>query len=177
MIDLSKAAFVHESARLYGKIAVGEGVSIWPYAVARAEVHEIVIGDYTNIQDFAMIHVGFETPILIGRYCSIAHRATLHGCTIGDNCLIGIGASVMDGGVIGENSIAGEHALVRPGFVAPPGSIVAGIPARSKNNRVANRVNTLFYHENALAYARGEHRAWADPALAARLAGRAAGEA
>lgn len=180
MVDVSKAAFVHPSAFLYGQIALGTGVSIWPYAVARAELHSIAIGDYTNIQDFAMLHVGFDTPTIIGRYCSITHRATLHGCTIGDNCLIGIGATVMDGASIGENSIVGEHALVRPGFIAPPGSVIAGIPARiirTKDNRIANRINALFYHENALAYARGDHRAWADPALAARLVGQAAAEA
>jgi carbonic anhydrase/acetyltransferase-like protein (isoleucine patch superfamily) len=79
--------------------------------------------------------------------------------------------------VIGENSIVGEHSLVRPGFVAPPNSIVAGTPARiirEQNSRAANRMNALLYYENALAYARGEHRAWADPNLAAKLAAQAA---
>ncbi len=179
MIDTSRTAFVHPSALLYGKITLGTGVSIWPYTVARAEIHEIQIGDYTNIQDFVMIHVGYETPAIIGSYCSITHRATLHGCTIGDNCLIGIGATIMDGAVIGENSIVGEHALVRPGFVAPPNSIVAGIPARivkERDSRTPNRVNALFYHENALAYARAEYRAWGDPGFPAKLSARLAAE-
>ncbi len=179
MIDTSRAAFVHPSALLYGHIALGPGVSIWPYAVARAEVHYITIGDYTNIQDFNMLHIGYDTPLRIGAYCSITHRATLHGCTIGDNCLVGIGATIMDGAVIGENSIVGEHALVRPGFVAPPNSVVAGVPARiirAKDNRAANRINALLYHENAVAYARGEHRAWAEAGLAAKLAAQVAAE-
>ena len=179
MVDVSKAAFVHPSALLFGDVALGLGASVWPYAVARAEVHRISIGDYTNIQDFVMLHIGYGTPLVIGAYCSITHHATLHGCTIGDNCLIGIGATVMDGAVVGENSIVGEHALVRAGFVVPPNSIVAGTPARvirERDNREANRKNALLYHENALAYARGEHRAWADPALAARLAARAEAE-
>jgi len=179
MIDISKAAFVHPSALLYGEVALGAGVSIWPNTVARAEVQFISIGDYTNIQDFVMLHAGYDTPTVIGAYCSITHRATLHGCTVGDNCLIGIGAAVMDGAVIGENSIVGEHALVRAGMVVPPNSIVAGVPARiirSQDNRAANRQNALFYHENALAYARGEHRVWADPACGARVAARLAAE-
>ncbi len=118
MVDLSPAAFVHPCALLYGDIAIGKGVSIWPYAVARAEVYGISIGDYTNIQDHVMLHVGYGTGLKIGAYCSVTHRAVLHGCTIGDNCLIGIGATVMDGAVIGENSIVGEQALVRSGFIA-----------------------------------------------------------
>ncbi|MGO9485552.1 MAG: gamma carbonic anhydrase family protein [Rhodomicrobium sp.] len=179
MIDISKAAFVHPSALFYGDVALGTGVSVWPYAVARAEMHFIAIGDYTNIQDFVMLHVGYDTPTVIGAYCSIAHRATLHGCTVGDNCLIGIGATVMDGAMIGKNSIVGEHALVRPGVIVPPNSIVAGVPAeviRSQDNRAANRKNAVLYHENALGYARGDHRVWADPACAARLAARLAAE-
>lgn len=179
MIDISKAAFVHPSALLYGEVALGTGVSIWPNAVVRAEAHIIEIGDYTNIQDFVMLHVGYGTPTKVGAYCSITHRATLHGCTVGDNCLIGIGATIMDGAVIGENSIVGEHALVRPGAIVPPNSIVAGVPAkiiRSQDNRAANRENAILYHENALAYARGEHRAWEDPACSARVAARLAAE-
>ncbi len=179
MIDVSKAAFVHPSALFFGEVALGAGASVWPYAVARAEMHRIAIGDYTNIQDFAMLHVGWDTPTLIGAYCSITHRVTLHGCTIGDHCLIGVGATVMDGAVIGENSIVGEHALVRAGAVIPPDSIVAGVPAkviRSQDNREANRRNAMLYYENALAYARGEHRAWSDPDCHARVAARLAAE-
>jgi len=175
MLDLSKAAFVHPTALLYGDISVGSGVSFWPYSVARAEIHSITIGDYTNLQDFVMIHVGFETPTVIGAYCSITHHATLHGCTIGDNCLIGIGATVMDGAVIGENSIVGEHSLARPGFVAPPNSIIAGVPAKiikERDSRAANRLNALYYHENALAYARGDHRRWVAPDLPGQLQAR-----
>jgi carbonic anhydrase/acetyltransferase-like protein (isoleucine patch superfamily) len=178
MIDVSKAAFVHPSALLYGEVALGTGASVWPYAVARSEMHRITIGDYTNIQDFVMLHVGYDTPTVVGAYCSITHHATLHGCTIGDNCLIGIGATVMDGAVIGENSIVGEHALVRAGVIIPPNSIVAGVPAkviRSQDSRDANRKNAMLYYENALGYAHGDHRVWADPDCNARVAARLAG--
>ena len=90
----------------------------------------------------------------------------LHGCTIGDNCLIAIGATVMEGAVIGENSIVGGHAFVPDGMVVPPNSIVMGTPARvvrTANNFVANRVNAMLYHHNAQCYARGEHRGWEGP--------------
>ncbi len=179
MIDVSKAAFVHPTALLYGSVTAGTGASIWPYAVARSEMHRIAIGDYTNIQDFVMIHVGWETPTIVGAYCSITHHVNLHGCTIGDNCLIGIGATIMDGAVIGENSIVGEHALVRAGAVIPPNSIVVGSPAkviRSQDNSAMTCRNAVIYHENALAYARGEHRAWAEPGYVARVAARLAAE-
>ena len=136
MIDVSKAAFVHPSALFYGDVSLGTGASVWPHAVARAEMHHITIGDYTNIQDFVMLHVGYGTPTVIGAYCSITHHVTLHGCTIGDNCLIGIGATVMDGAVIGENSIVGEHALVRPGVVIPPNSMWRASRPRSSAARI-----------------------------------------
>ncbi len=179
MIDVSKAAFVHPSALFFGEVALGAASSVWPYVVARSEMHRISIGAYTNIQDFVMIHEGWETPTVVGAYCSITHRVTLHGCTIGDNCLIGIGATIMDGAVVGENSIVGEHALVRAGVVIPPDSIVAGVPAkiiRSQNNRAANRKNALLYYENALGYAHGNHRVWADPDVSARIAAQLAAD-
>ena len=110
-----------------------------------------------------MVHVGYGTPTIIGAYTSVTHRVVLHGCIIGENCLIGIGATVMDGAVIGDNSIVGQHAYVKDGTIIPPNSIVMGTPAKvvaQRNNFVANRLNAWLYHRNGLAYARGEHRAW-----------------
>jgi carbonic anhydrase/acetyltransferase-like protein (isoleucine patch superfamily) len=120
-----------------------------------------------------MVHVGYHTPTIIGDYCSITHRVVLHGCTIGDNCLIGIGATLMDGVVVGENSIVAGHAFLREGTVVPPNSIVMGTPAkvvRTANSYVANRLNAMLYHRNALAYARGDYRAWDGPAYEAEMA-------
>ncbi len=117
-----------------------------------------------------MVHVGYDTPVRIGDYASITHRVVLHGCTVGENCLIGIGATIMDGAVIGANSIVAGHAFVREGQVIPPNSIVMGTPAkvvRTADNFVANRLNAWHYHQNALAYARGDHRAWHGPAFEA----------
>jgi len=157
------AAWIDPSASVYGDIAIGKGSSLWPGVSIRAEALSITIGSYANVQDHAMIHIGFGTPAVIGDYASITHRVVLHGCTIGENCLIGIGATIMDGAVIGANSIVAGHAFVREGQVIPPNSIVMGTPAkvvRTADNFVANRLNAWFYHRNAEAYARGNHRAW-----------------
>ena len=172
-ISIHEAAYVHPSAQLYGAITIEAGASVWPNVVMRAETYEIRVGRYTNVQDFAMIHIGWETPTIIGAYCSIAHHCTIHGCTIGNHCLIGINATVMDGAVIGDSCIVAGHAIVSEGMVVPDNSILAGVPAKvvkTRNNLAANRVNARLYHRNAMAYGRGEHRAWTGPAFDAFLA-------
>ncbi|QCK86544.1 gamma carbonic anhydrase family protein [Phreatobacter aquaticus] len=164
-VAIDSAAFVHPSAQIYGKVRLGAGVSVWPNAVIRAEAHEVVIGEGSNVQDFVMIHVGSGFPTIVGANCSITHRVTLHGCTLGDNVLVGIGATIMDGSVIGENSIIAGGAFLKEGTIVPANSIVAGIPAvvkASRDNSRANRFNAWLYAKNAEAYARGEHRVWAD---------------
>ena len=160
-VILNDPAFIHETALVYGKVAIGRGASLWPYVVIRSEMHEVVIGERTNIQDFVMIHVGNETPTVIGDNCSITHHVTVHGAEVGDNCLIGINATLMDGAKIGANSIVAGHSIVTEGSEFPSNSIIAGSPAKlvkERDNRVANIMNARFYYENALAYASGDHR-------------------
>lgn len=169
-VVLNDPAFIHPTAFLYGRVTIGRGASVWPYAVFRAEMFEIVVGEQTNVQDFVMIHVGNRTPTIIGRECSITHHATLHGCTIGDYCLVGIGATVMDGAKIGANSIVAGHSIVTEGSEFPENSIIGGSPARlikTRNSQQSNRHNALFYHLNALNYARSIDRL--QPADLARL--------
>jgi carbonic anhydrase/acetyltransferase-like protein (isoleucine patch superfamily) len=128
------------------------------------------IGRRSNLQDHVMVHVGYRHPTIIGDYCSITHRVVLHGRRIGDNCLIGIGATIMEGVEIGENSIVAGHSFVADGTLIPPNSIVMGTPGkvvRTANNFIANRINAMLYHRNALCYARGEHRGWEGPAYQA----------
>ena len=166
LLDLDEAAYIHPSASIYGKVRLAEGSSVWCNAVMRSEAAHIAIGRFSNVQDFVMIHTDPGRPVTVGEYCSITHHATLHGCTVGDNVLIGINATVYGGAVIGDNSIVGQHAYVRDGTVVPPNSIVVGSPAkviRTANNWLANRINAHFYHRNALAYACGDHRAWDGP--------------
>ena len=160
-VVLDSPAFVHPSAWLYGKIHVGAGASIWPNVVMRSELHEIRIGARSNVQDFVMIHVGYLTPTLVGVDCSITHHATLHGCEIGDRCLIGINATLMDGVRIGANSIVAGHTIVTEGQVFPENSVIAGVPGKrvaTRDNSAANLMNSRFYEQIAGAYAQGSDR-------------------
>lgn len=165
-IRLNDPAYIHPTAQLYGKLTVGKGTSFWPYTVVRAEMSEVVIGAFTNIQDFVMIHVGDRTGTYIGSHCSITHHCTIHGCTIGDNCLIGINTTIMDGCVIGDNCIIAGHSFLKEGTVIPDNSIVMGTPGkvvRTQNNYARCRMNAYMYFHNALAYAKDRHREWSDP--------------
>jgi carbonic anhydrase/acetyltransferase-like protein (isoleucine patch superfamily) len=172
-VELRQPAYVHDTAHLYGKITVKENASIWINVVARAEMKEIVIGEYTNIQDFVMLHIGGDTGTYIGSHCSITHHCTIHGCTIGDNCLIGINSTIMDGCVIGDNCIVAGHTILKEGTIVPPNSIVMGAPGkvtRTQNNYVRNRINAFLYYRNALAYATGEYREWEKAGFPAEIA-------
>lgn len=165
-VQLHDPAYIHPSAQIYGKVSIGEGASVWPNVVMRAEMFEISIGAMTNIQDFVMIHVGDRTPTRIGSHCSITHHCTIHGCTIGDNCLIGINATIMDGCVIGDNCIVAGGSFLTEGTVIPDNSIVMGVPGkvkRTQNNWLKNRFNAFMYNRNGKAYAAGDHRGWHGP--------------
>lgn len=156
--DIAAALFIDPAARLHGDIRLCEGVSIWPYAVIRAELHPVVIGSRSNLQDFVMVHAGFDHPVAVGEDCSIAHHATLHGCTIGNRTLVGINATVLDGAVIGDDSIVAPHALVREGAVFPGGVVIAGVPARCIRERDCgpdNLRNARFYLSIGRDYAAG----------------------
>lgn len=160
-VTLDNPAFIHESAWLYGKVYIGPDVSVWPNVVTRAEFLEIRIGARTNIQDFVMIHVGAMTPTIVGEDCSITHHATLHGCEIGDRCLIGINSTIMDGAKIGANSIVAGNSIVRENSVFPENSIIAGVPAKvvgTRDNGAANALNAAMYQRFAGSFADGRDR-------------------
>jgi len=160
---LDGCAFVSPSAQIYGKVEIGAESSVWPNVVIRAECNHVRIGRYTNLQDFVMVHVGYGHSTEIGDFCSITHHTTVHGCKIEDDCLIGINAVVMDGAVIGRGSIVAGGAMIREDSVFPPGSIIAGVPAKQiaeRDSARPNRENAWNYHRNAQAYARGDHRIW-----------------
>jgi carbonic anhydrase/acetyltransferase-like protein (isoleucine patch superfamily) len=123
-------ARAHASAVLIGDITLGEGVSIWPQAVLRADYNSITVGSGTNIQDGAVVHNDHGHPAHIGRDCVIGHRAVVHGCVIGDRCLISIGAIVLNGAVVGDECIIGAGALIGEGHSIPPRSLVLGLPGR-----------------------------------------------
>ncbi len=165
-LAIHSSVWVAPSAQLFGKIAIGEDSSVWHNVVARAECQEIRIGRMTNVQDFVMLHVGYDVPTIIGDFCSITHHATVHGAALGNACLIGIGAVIMDGAVIGEGSIVAGGAVVTEGATFSKGSVIAGVPARQiaeRDSARANRLNAWLYHRNAQATQRGLHRTWDGP--------------
>ncbi len=163
---IDPSVFIAESAQLYGKITIGADSSVWHNVVARAECAEIVLGRMVNIQDFVMIHIGYDVPTRIGDFCSITHHATVHGCTLGDACLVGPGAVIMDGAVVGEGSIVAGGAVIPEGKQFPPHAILAGVPAKQigeRDNARANRLNAWLYQRNAEFTRRGEYRCWEGP--------------
>jgi len=120
-----------DNATIVGEVIMGRDCTVWFNAVVRGDVNSITIGDRTNIQDGAVIHCTYQRhKTVIGNSVSIAHNAIVHGCTLEDNVLIGMGAIVMDGAIIGTGSIIAAGAIVTQNTVVPPGSIYAGNPAR-----------------------------------------------
>ncbi|MFI5314854.1 MAG: gamma carbonic anhydrase family protein [Myxococcota bacterium] len=175
--SIHESVWIAPGVQIYGRVAIRAHASLWPNAVIRAEAQEVRIGRMTNIQDFAMLHVGYEAATRIGDFCSITHRATIHGATIGDHCLIGVGATIMDGAVIGKGSIVGGGALVPEGKVFPPGAILVGVPAKqiaTRDSSRENRLNAWQYQRNASFYRRGLQRAWDGPEYLAWLAAKRA---
>ncbi|MCW3120679.1 MAG: Carbonic anhydrase/acetyltransferase isoleucine patch superfamily-like protein [Flavipsychrobacter sp.] len=129
--QIPATCFVAPNATIVGDVIMGEECSIWFNAVVRGDVNSIRIGNKVNIQDGACLHCTYEkTKLSIGNNVSIGHNALVHGCTVGDNVLIGMGSIVMDNVVVGENSIIAAGAVVLEGTQVPPGSIYAGVPAK-----------------------------------------------
>ena len=124
------AAFVAPNATVLGDVTLGAQSSVWYGAVLRGDINSIVIGEGTNIQDLAVIHLADDYGVTIGRCTTIGHSAIIHACDIGDECLIGMGATILDGAKIGDHCIVGANALVTQRFVAPPGSMILGSPAK-----------------------------------------------
>jgi carbonic anhydrase/acetyltransferase-like protein (isoleucine patch superfamily) len=123
--------FLADNAVVVGEVVMGDECTIWFNAVVRGDVHSITIGHRTNIQDGAIIHCTYQkAKTIVGNNVSIAHNAVVHGCTIEDNVLIGMGAIVMDDVVIGSGSVIAAGAIVLPGTKVEPGSVFAGIPAK-----------------------------------------------
>ena len=165
-IDIHPTAFVHPSAQIYGHVTIGAHASIWCNAVIRAECAHVEIHEAANIQDFVMIHTDPGKPVIVGAYTSVTHHATLHGCKVGDHCLIGINATVYNGAALGSGCIVGQHAYCRDRFEAPDNSIIVGTPAKviaTRDNRLSNRINAEIYRRNAACYREGNHRAWDGP--------------
>lgn len=127
---LHEAAFVASGARLIGDVTLEEGASVWYNAVVRGDSDAITLGAGSNLQDNVSVHVDVGHPVVIGRDVSVGHNAVVHGCTIGDGTLIGMGSVILSGAVIGSGCLVAGGAVVLEGAQIPDGSLVAGVPAK-----------------------------------------------
>ena len=149
---LGDGVWVADGAVVVGDVEIGAGSSVWFGSVVRGDVNSIRIGERVNVQDLSVIHVtGGTHATHVGDDVTIGHRVTLHGCTVKDRCLIGIGATVLDGAVVGEDSMVGAGSLVPPGMVVPPGMLALGAPARVK--RALTPEEIAFLRTSAARYA------------------------
>ncbi len=126
-----EGTWIADSAAVIGKVRLAAHSSVWFGAVLRGDNEWIEVGERSNVQDGAILHTDPGKPLTIGRNVTIGHRAMLHGCTIGDNSLIGIGSTVLNGAVIPEHCVVGAHALVTEGKTFEPGSLIIGAPAKA----------------------------------------------
>lgn len=128
--DTARAGFVAPNATIVGDVTLGPHSSVWYGCVLRGDINSIVIGEGTNVQDGTIVHLADDYGVRIGNYTTIGHAAIIHACDIGNECLIGMGATVLDGAQIGDRCIVGANALVTQRFVASPGSMILGAPAK-----------------------------------------------
>jgi carbonic anhydrase/acetyltransferase-like protein (isoleucine patch superfamily) len=129
-VSIDPSAYIHPLAAVMGDVTQGPRASVWPTAVIRADSAPIRIGADTNVQDGSVLHVDTGFPLVIGSRVSIGHRAVLHGATVEDDCLIAMGAILLNGVVVGAGSLVGAGAVCREGMRIPPRSVVLGVPAR-----------------------------------------------
>jgi len=157
---LADTAWVADSAQVMGDVSLAAGASVWFGAVLRGDTEPIVVGEGSNIQDGSVLHTDRNLPLTIGRHVTVGHQVMLHGCTIGDESLIGIGAIVLNGAKIGKNCLVGAGSLVTEGKEFPEGSVIMGSPAKVVKNLTPEQIeglrrSALHYMENAERYRRG----------------------
>ena len=149
---IGKNSWIAASADVIGDVTMGEDCSIWFGTVIRGDVHKIIIGDRTSVQDLSMVHVTHYkledksdgNPTIIGDDVTIGHKVMLHGCTIENACLIGMSATILDGAVIGEESIVGAGSLVTKNKIFPPRSLIVGSPAKVVRSLSEKEINELY---------------------------------
>jgi carbonic anhydrase/acetyltransferase-like protein (isoleucine patch superfamily) len=144
---MPEKVFIDPTAVIIGDVQIHDGVSVWPFAVLRGDEGKVIIGEGSNIQDHAVIHVG-----VIGRNVTVGHAAVVNNATIGDNCIIGINSTILDHAVIGDECIIGANAVITGNSLVPPRSLVVGVPGRIiRSDDKSIKAKAL---ENAEAYHR-----------------------
>ncbi|MDT0400817.1 MULTISPECIES: gamma carbonic anhydrase family protein [Streptomyces] len=155
---IDEDAFVAPTASVIGDVTLGAGASVWYGAVLRGDVERISVGASSNVQDNCTLHADPGFPVSVGERVSIGHNAVVHGATVGDDCLIGMGATVLNGAVIGAGSLVAAQALVPQGMVVPAGSLVAGVPAKVRRELSAEEREGLTLNGTLYAELAGAHR-------------------
>lgn len=158
--DVHKGAWVAPHSHLVGKVTVADKASVWFCTTIRGDNERITIGAGSNVQENCVLHTDMGFPLVIGENCTIGHKAMLHGCIVGDNSLIGMGATVLNGAVIGKNCLIGAGALITEGTHIPDGSLVMGMPGKVVRQLDAAGIQSLtasalHYQENAARYRKG----------------------
>ncbi len=157
---MAASAWVADSAEVMGNVQLAEDASIWFGAVLRGDCESISIGEGSNIQDASVLHADLGKPLVVGRHVTVGHQVMLHGCTIGDESLIGIGAVVLNGAKIGRNCLVGAGALITEGKEFPDGSMIIGSPAKAVRQLTPEQIEGLrrsaqHYVDNARRFKTG----------------------
>jgi carbonic anhydrase/acetyltransferase-like protein (isoleucine patch superfamily) len=151
--QVAASAYIDPSAQVVGDVTIGDRSSVWCNVSMRGDVNKIVLGNDTNVQDNSVLHGELnQWPVILGDRVTVGHSAVIHGCVIEDDCLIGIGAIVLNGARVGQGSIVAAGALVPEGMQIPPGSMVMGMPAKVK--RAVTPEEKVRFAENAQRYIR-----------------------
>jgi carbonic anhydrase/acetyltransferase-like protein (isoleucine patch superfamily) len=141
--EIAESAFIADNSTIIGRCRIGTDCSVWYNTVLRADVNEIRVGRGTNIQDGCVVHCDDEYMTNIGENVTIGHKAIIHGCTIGTNCIIGMGSTILDGAVVGDNVIVGANSLITSGKVIPSGVLVMGSPAKVVRELTAEEIEGI----------------------------------
>ena len=151
---IPNSCYVDGSAQIIGDVVLGEHASVWMNAVVRGDVHSIRVGAHSNIQDCSVLHgMKEQYGVFIGDYVTVGHAVTLHGCTIGDRCLIGMGSIILNGAVIGEGSIIAAGTLIAEKTIVEPGSLWMGSPGQFRRKLVERDTESIMrYANNYLGY-------------------------
>ena len=150
--DIHPTCYIDDKALVIGDVTIGENSSVWPFTVIRGDVNSIRIGNNTNLQDNSVLHVTHDGPynpggydLVVGDNVTMGHRVILHGCHVGNNCLIGMGSTIMDGAVIEDNTVIGAGSLVTPGKKLEAGYLWLGSPAVKTRELTEDEINSIEY--------------------------------
>lgn len=161
--EIGEGVWIAPDAHVIGEVKLGANVGVWFGSVIRGDTSLITVGDGTNVQDGSMLHSDFGVPLTIGRDCTVGHHAILHGCTVGDRVLVGMGATVLNQAVIGDECVIGANALVTEGKMFDSGSLIVGSPAKAirtldADKRAFLKASADHYIANAHRFAKGLKR-------------------